>query len=148
MTRLSRRQCVVGAGTAGLGLLGGCGRLPLPGAPQAPAPVRHIGVLSVTAPSSFTQERFDQGPRELGRVDGQNIAIDWRAPPGDREALAVVASELVRLNVDVLVVQGQGASDAAQTERVRATLAERLRAQQRSDGIHVVATALLAVASR
>ncbi len=40
------------------------------------------------------------------------------------------------------------ALDAAQTERVRATLAERLRAQQRPDGIHVVATALLAVASR
>ncbi len=40
------------------------------------------------------------------------------------------------------------ALDAAQTERVRAMLAERLRAQQRPDGIQVVATALLAVASR
>jgi O-methyltransferase/aklanonic acid methyltransferase len=40
------------------------------------------------------------------------------------------------------------ALDAAQTERVRATLAERLQAHQRPDGIHIVATALLAVASR
>jgi ubiquinone/menaquinone biosynthesis C-methylase UbiE len=38
--------------------------------------------------------------------------------------------------------------DAAQTERARAALAERLRAHQRPDGIHVAATALLAVASR
>jgi hypothetical protein len=38
--------------------------------------------------------------------------------------------------------------DTAQTRCVRATLAERLRAQQRPDGIPVVATALLAMASR
>jgi SAM-dependent methyltransferase len=40
------------------------------------------------------------------------------------------------------------ALDTAQLERVRATLAERLRAHQQPDGIHLVATALLAVASR
>ena len=40
------------------------------------------------------------------------------------------------------------ALDPAQIARVRATLAERLRAYQRPDGFHVVATALLAVASR
>jgi O-methyltransferase/aklanonic acid methyltransferase len=40
------------------------------------------------------------------------------------------------------------ALDAVQTERVRAALAERLRAQQLPDGIHVVTTALLATASR
>jgi ubiquinone/menaquinone biosynthesis C-methylase UbiE len=40
------------------------------------------------------------------------------------------------------------ALDAAQTASVRAALAERLRARQRPDGIHVEATALLAVASR
>ena len=40
------------------------------------------------------------------------------------------------------------ALDAAQTERVRAMLAERLRPQQHPDGIHVMATALLATASR
>jgi ubiquinone/menaquinone biosynthesis C-methylase UbiE len=40
------------------------------------------------------------------------------------------------------------ALDVAQTERVRATLAERLQAQQRPDGIHVVSTALLAIACR
>jgi ubiquinone/menaquinone biosynthesis C-methylase UbiE len=38
--------------------------------------------------------------------------------------------------------------DAAQLERVRAALAERLKAYERQDGIHVVATALLAVGNR
>jgi SAM-dependent methyltransferase len=38
--------------------------------------------------------------------------------------------------------------DAVQGERVRAALAERLRGQQGPDGIHIVATALLAVAAR
>ena len=37
--------------------------------------------------------------------------------------------------------------DAAQTERARAALTERFRAYERPDGIHVVATALLAVGS-
>ena len=37
---------------------------------------------------------------------------------------------------------------AAQIERARAALADRLRAYQRPDGIHVVMTSLLAVASR
>lgn len=40
------------------------------------------------------------------------------------------------------------ALDAAQAERARAALAQRLRSRQRPDGIDVVATALLAVASR
>jgi putative tryptophan/tyrosine transport system substrate-binding protein len=111
-SRLSRREVLVGAGLTGIGLAAGCGRLPLPGATQ-PARVRSVGVLSVTAPSSFTLEHFGQGLRELGWAEGQNIAIDWRSPPGDREALAVVAGELVQLNVGVIVVQGQGASDAA-----------------------------------
>jgi putative tryptophan/tyrosine transport system substrate-binding protein len=112
-SRLSRRQFVAGAGAGGLGLVAGCGRLPLPGAPQVPAPVRRIGVLSVTAPSSFTLEGFGQGLRELGWVEGQNIAIDWRSTPDDHEALVVLAAELVQLDVNVLVVQGQGASEAA-----------------------------------
>ena len=44
--------------------------------------------------------------------------------------------------------QRAAALDAAQIERVRTVLAERLGAYQRPDGIHVVATALLGMGNR
>ena len=44
--------------------------------------------------------------RELGYVDGQNIAIEYRYADGKRERFPELAAELVRLKVDVIVVAG------------------------------------------
>ena len=46
------------------------------------------------------------GLRELGYVDGQNIAIEYRYAEGKRERFLELATELVRLKVDVILIAG------------------------------------------
>jgi putative tryptophan/tyrosine transport system substrate-binding protein len=109
-SRLSRRQFVGGA--AGLGLLAGCGRLPWQ---PPPTKVPRIGFLS-PRPLSVPPYRlvaFRQGLRELGYVDGQNIAVEARSAEGEYERLPALAAELVRLPVDVIVAVAAPAVQAA-----------------------------------
>ena len=54
-------------------------------------------------------EAFRQGLRELGYVEGQNLVIEWRWAEGREERLPDLAAELVRLQVEVLVVGGVAA---------------------------------------
>src|SRR5207244_3584263 len=58
-------------------------------------------------------ESFRQGLRELGYVEGQNIAIEYRFAEGRPERLPALAAELVRLKVDVIVAGGPPAPGAA-----------------------------------
>jgi putative ABC transport system substrate-binding protein len=103
--RLSRRQFVVGAGSAAL--LPGCARLPW----QAPAKVPRIGYLS---PGFFSDQdsgssflaAFQQGLREHGYVEGQNVSIEYRWAEGADARLPGLAAELVQLPVDVIVAGG------------------------------------------
>lgn len=67
--------------------------------------VYQIGYLSAGSSSAYPQyvEAFRQGLRELGWVEGQNIAIDYRYAGGRVERLPELAAELVRLKVGVIV---------------------------------------------
>jgi putative tryptophan/tyrosine transport system substrate-binding protein len=58
-------------------------------------------------------EAFRQGLRELGYVEGKNIVIEWRGADGNRDRQRALASELVRLKVDVVVTAGAGGTRAA-----------------------------------
>ena len=72
--------------------------------------------LSV-APASLTPqyaEAFRKGMRELGYVEGSNLVIEWRYADGKFERLPDLATELVRLKVDVIVAAASGAIGAAQ----------------------------------
>jgi putative ABC transport system substrate-binding protein len=51
-------------------------------------------------------ETFRQGLRELGYVEGQNIAIEYRDAQSREDRYFDLAAELVRLNVDLIVVGG------------------------------------------
>jgi putative tryptophan/tyrosine transport system substrate-binding protein len=104
VTTYSRRQLVQGAGAVGLGLLAGCGRLPWQALPATRLP--QVGLLNAI-PSSA--EAFRQGLHELGYVEGQNLAIEYRFVGSSDELLPAVAAELVRLPVDVIVVGGDPA---------------------------------------
>jgi putative tryptophan/tyrosine transport system substrate-binding protein len=73
---------------------------------QQSAKVPRIGYLGVNDPSSFLFKSFRQGLRELGYVEGRNIIIEPRFAFRNDWRLAGLAAELVRLNVDVIVVQG------------------------------------------
>ena len=61
-----------------------------------------IGVLiAESAPHPFT-EAFRSGMRELGYVEGQNIAIEWRYADALYARAVEIATELVQLKVDVI----------------------------------------------
>ncbi len=49
---------------------------------------------------------FRQKLNELGYVEGQNLVIEWRSAKGDPERQPDLASELIRLKVDVIVTPG------------------------------------------
>jgi ABC-type uncharacterized transport system substrate-binding protein len=74
-------------------------------AAQQPKKVPRIGFLSTTSPSTISAriEAFRQGLRELGYVEGKNIFIEWRFAEGKADRLRELATELVRLKVDVIV---------------------------------------------
>ncbi len=65
--------------------------------------VPRIGWLSVTSGRTPRHDAFRQGLRELGYVEGQNIAIESRFAEQKEDRLAEFAAELVRLKVDVIV---------------------------------------------
>jgi putative ABC transport system substrate-binding protein len=52
------------------------------------------------------REAFRRGLRELGYVEGKNINIEWRSVDGKFDRVSAVATELVRLKVDVIVTGG------------------------------------------
>ena len=57
---------------------------------------------------------FPRGMRELGYVEGKNLAIEWRFADGNREALATLLAQLTQLKVDVVVVSASTVALAAQ----------------------------------
>jgi putative tryptophan/tyrosine transport system substrate-binding protein len=67
-----------------------------------------IGFLGSASPSSESQRvaALVQRLRELGWIDGRNIAIEYRWAEGRNERYAEIAAEFVRLKVEVIVTQG------------------------------------------
>lgn len=65
--------------------------------------VRHLGVLLYSSPKEDPQANvLQQGLRDLGYIDGQNILIEYRFAEGKPERLSSLAADLVRLKPDVL----------------------------------------------
>ena len=56
---------------------------------------------------------FRKGLRDLGYVEGKTIVLDFRFANGNMDALTGLAAELVRIPVDVIVVDGTTATRAA-----------------------------------
>ena len=77
-------------------------------AAQQSKKVPRIGYLTSRAPASdFTRsEAIRVALRELGYIEGQNIATEYRYAEGKLDRLPELAAELVRLKVDVIVVAG------------------------------------------
>ena len=77
--------------------------------------VFRIGLLSSNRSSPMPPqiEALRQGLRELGYIEGQNILVEYRWAEGKDERYAILASDLVSLGVDVIVVQGTRAAIAA-----------------------------------
>jgi len=68
--------------------------------------VPRIGLLRPGVPPDPFVDTFRHGLSELGYVESQSVGIDVRYARGDPDQLVVLATELVQLKVDVLVVGG------------------------------------------
>ena len=84
--------------TFGIGLL----LPPLSVAAPPPVKVHRIGVLMFTS-SPVAIEELRQGLHEVGYVEGRNLTLEVRSAEGRAERLADLATELVRLPVDLIV---------------------------------------------
>ena len=76
-----------------------------------PISVARIGVLATGNPRSAAPiQAFEQKLRELGYVEGQNLAIEARPAEGKIDRLPDLAAELVRSKVDLIVASGSEAT--------------------------------------
>jgi putative ABC transport system substrate-binding protein len=106
----------VSSGLAGWRFLFTCGLLvvsavPLLASAEQPS-IPRIGVLNPQSAAQF-EEYLRRGLRELGYAEGQNILVEWRRGATSDEDMRAQATDLARLNVDLIVTIGSPATRAA-----------------------------------
>src|SRR5262249_24969750 len=96
--RVRRREFITLVG-------GGAAAWPLAARAQQPGKVPTIGFLGQSTRSATSEwtTAFVQRLRELGWIDGRNVAIEYRWGEGLNERFAQIAADFVRLKVDVIV---------------------------------------------
>jgi ABC-type uncharacterized transport system substrate-binding protein len=82
--------------------------------------VYRVGYLSPRLGIEAREEAFRQSMRDLGYVEGQNLAIEWRFAKGKNALFPELAAELVRLRADCVVAVGVAAIRAIKqlTDRI------------------------------
>ena len=82
---------------------------------QQPTKIARIGYLTAACPDtqSARTEAFRQGLRDLGHIEGQNIAIELRCAEGKPDRLPDLAAELIQIKLDLIVTAGNEATQAA-----------------------------------
>jgi putative ABC transport system substrate-binding protein len=94
------------------------GAAPLAAEAQPAAKVARIGYLFTGSHGSPESRKlldsFRLGLRERGYVEGQNVVIEYRGADGNIERLPVLATDLVRLKLDLIVAAGTPAARAVQ----------------------------------
>jgi len=106
---MKRREFVIGFG-------GAAALWPFPMRAQQGGKVYRIGILE-TIPAERNAANLDglrKGLRNLGYVEGRNLLIEYRSADGRAERFPELASELVRLKVDLIVTRGTPATRAVQ----------------------------------
>ena len=106
----TRREFLVGD-VAGLFLLA----TPLASLAQQQSKVWRIGFLGIGPASAYTEyvDALKEELRHLGYAEGKHIALEYRWAEYKYERLPELATELVRLQVDVIVTHGTPATHAA-----------------------------------
>jgi putative tryptophan/tyrosine transport system substrate-binding protein len=104
---MRRREFIAGLGSAAA--------WPLAARTQQSGKLPTIGFLGSATASTETEwvAAFAQRLRELGWIDGGNVAIEYRWSEGRNERYAEIAAEFARLKVEVIVTQGTAPSLAA-----------------------------------
>ena len=99
------------------GIAGGLLVAPFAAGAQQAEKVYRIGVLE-TIPASQNAAKLDalrSGLQDLGYVEGRNVIIEYRSADGRAERFPDLASELVRLKVDLIVTRGTPAAKAVRS---------------------------------
>src|SRR5215468_7114040 len=80
-----------------------------------PRQLRLIGFLHAATAESYASDAagFAQGLEEHGFVEAQNLAVEYRFANGQRDRLAMLAADLVRRPVALIVAGGAAAAFAA-----------------------------------
>src|SRR5438876_7478328 len=73
---------------------------------QQPKKIPRIGYIATRSGPSPSEEAFLDALRSLGYIEGQTIAIEWRYAHENFDRLPELATEIVRLKVDVIVTSG------------------------------------------
>ncbi|MBI4246864.1 MAG: ABC transporter substrate-binding protein [Candidatus Rokubacteria bacterium] len=83
------------------------------GEAQQQPPIHRIGVLLTTSQKATPPlAEFKTALRDLGYAEGRNLIIEWRWAEGSSERLSPLAADLVRLNVELIVADGNDATAA------------------------------------
>ena len=90
---------------------------------QQAGKISRIGYLSANSRAAMATrtEAFQQGLRELGYIEGKTIAIEYRYAEGRPDRVPTLAAELVRLNLDIIVVAA-GNNTASITKQTTETI--------------------------
>src|SRR5687767_1307830 len=95
--------------------------MPLAAEAQQPSRLFRIGAVSAGAPQSSPHWiAFSQRLREIGYIEGRNIAIEFRSAEGKPERFPELMADLARSNVDVILPVGPEASLRAAQEATTA----------------------------
>src|SRR5437868_15139934 len=103
--RMGRRELLL--------LAGAMAAAPRLSAQQKAMPV--IGFLGSTSPgpNAANVAAFREGLSEIGYVEGQNLAIEYRLAEGDYDRLPALAADLVGRGVNVIIAMGVPSALAA-----------------------------------
>jgi putative tryptophan/tyrosine transport system substrate-binding protein len=115
-------------------LLGGAAVWSLTAQAQ-PTKVALVGFLRQAGPQAKQFDAFRDGLRAAGYIEGQNIAIEQRYAAGAYDRLSELASELVRLNMDVIVVDGTAAAKACKNVTTTIPIVFALAVDPVADGL-------------
>jgi putative ABC transport system substrate-binding protein len=99
--------------------LGGAMAWPLAAGAQQPAKIARIGFMRAAGPNEKEFNAFRSGLNAHGYLEGQNIVIEQRYAAGVYDRLSELAAELVRLEMDVIAVDGPPAAKAAKAATTR-----------------------------
>jgi ABC-type uncharacterized transport system substrate-binding protein len=100
-----------------IALLGGAAAAwPLAARAQQAGRIYRIGILEPipAARNTANLDKLRKGLRDLGYLEGQNLVIEYRSADGRAERFLDLASELVGLNVDLILTRGTPATTAVQ----------------------------------
>jgi putative ABC transport system substrate-binding protein len=89
-----------------LGILGGVATWPLAVRAQQPPPVLGLLAVGTKEVNAFRLDAVRQGLRETGYVEGRNITIEYRWAEGPYDHLPTLASNLVDMQVALIVAIG------------------------------------------